>query len=119
MLDRLTQHWDSHSSGIIRDPSIVNAYAYFNTAVQEDLPDAATLVPLDLAPTATDTRVIISTYWPDGRARITRVSGVMRPAGLGDLRSPVVRHEALLLPNGGERPPSPCRRSGGVKLEAA
>ena len=30
-----------------------------------------------------------------------------------------VRHEALLFPNGGERPPSPCRRSGGVKLEAA
>src|SRR5215831_11376229 len=50
---------------------------------------------------------------------ITRVCGVIRPKGLGDLRSPVVRHEALLLPNGGERPPSPCRRSGGVKLEAA
>jgi len=31
----------------------------------------------------------------------------------------VVRHEALAVPNGGGRPLSPCRRSGGVKLEAA
>jgi hypothetical protein len=31
----------------------------------------------------------------------------------------VVRHEALSVPNGGGRPSSPCRRSGGVKLEAA
>jgi hypothetical protein len=31
----------------------------------------------------------------------------------------VVRHEALSVPNGGGRPLSPCRRSGGVKLEAA
>jgi hypothetical protein len=30
-----------------------------------------------------------------------------------------VRREALLFPDGGERPPSPCRRSGGVKLRAA
>jgi hypothetical protein len=29
-----------------------------------------------------------------------------------------VRHEALVLPDGGERPPSPRCRSGGVKLEA-
>jgi hypothetical protein len=31
----------------------------------------------------------------------------------------VVRHEALAVPDGGGRPLSPCRRSGGVKLEAA
>jgi len=31
----------------------------------------------------------------------------------------LVRHEALVFPNGGERPSSPGRRSGGVKLEAA
>jgi hypothetical protein len=31
----------------------------------------------------------------------------------------VVRHEALSVPDGGGRPLSPCRRSGGVKLEAA
>ena len=31
----------------------------------------------------------------------------------------VVRHEALAVPNGGGRPLSPCRRSGGVRLEAA
>ena len=31
----------------------------------------------------------------------------------------VVRHEALSVPNGGGRPSSPHRRSGGVKLEAA
>ena len=30
-----------------------------------------------------------------------------------------VRREALLFSDGGERPPSPCRRSGGVKLRAA
>ena len=30
-----------------------------------------------------------------------------------------VRHEALLFPDGGGRPSSPCRRSGGVKLRAA
>ena len=30
-----------------------------------------------------------------------------------------VRHEALFGPNGGGRPRSPCRRSGGVKQEAA
>jgi hypothetical protein len=31
----------------------------------------------------------------------------------------VVRHEALSVLDGGGRPSSPCRRSGGVKLEAA
>ena len=31
----------------------------------------------------------------------------------------VVRHEALSVPDGGGRPLSPCRRSGGVRLEAA
>ena len=31
----------------------------------------------------------------------------------------LLRHEALLLSDGGERPPFLCRRSGGVKLEAA
>jgi hypothetical protein len=36
------------------------------------------------------------------------------PLGEGGLR-----HEALWCSNGGERPPSLCRRSGGVKLEAA
>jgi len=30
-----------------------------------------------------------------------------------------VRHEALVFPDGGERPSMPRRRSGGVKLEAA
>jgi hypothetical protein len=30
-----------------------------------------------------------------------------------------VRHEALLMPDGGGRPSSLRRRSGGVKLEAA
>src|SRR5262249_11436640 len=42
-LDTLAQHWDSRSSGIITDPSIVTAYAYFNAAVQEELPGTATL----------------------------------------------------------------------------
>jgi hypothetical protein len=42
-LDTLAQHWDSRSSGIISDPSIVTAYAYFNAAVQEGLPGTATL----------------------------------------------------------------------------
>jgi hypothetical protein len=36
---------------------------------------------------SSDTRVIISAYRPGGRAKITRVSLVIRPAGLGDLRS--------------------------------
>jgi hypothetical protein len=36
-----------------------------------------------------DTRVIISAYQPGKSARITRVSPVIRPGGLGDLRSPV------------------------------
>jgi len=31
----------------------------------------------------------------------------------------VVRHEALSVLDGGGRPSSPCRRGGGVKLEAA
>jgi hypothetical protein len=31
----------------------------------------------------------------------------------------IVRHEALVVPNGGERPSSPVRRSGRVKLRAA
>jgi hypothetical protein len=31
----------------------------------------------------------------------------------------VVRREALSVPNGGGRPSSLCRRSGGVKLETA
>jgi hypothetical protein len=36
-----------------------------------------------------------------------------------DIELLVVRHEALSVPDGGGRPLSPCRRSGGVKLEAA
>ena len=36
-----------------------------------------------------------------------------------DVELLVVRHEALSVPDGGGRPLSPCRRSGGVKLEAA
>nr|WP_157594879.1 Tn3 family transposase [Streptosporangium amethystogenes] len=36
-----------------------------------------------------------------------------------DLQEPAVRHEALFCSDGGERPPSLCRRSGEVKLEAA
>jgi hypothetical protein len=42
-LDTLAQHWDSRSSGIISDPQIVAAYAYFNVAVQEGLPATGTL----------------------------------------------------------------------------
>jgi hypothetical protein len=42
-LDTLAQHWDSRSSGILSDPSIVTAYAYFNAAGQEGLPGTATL----------------------------------------------------------------------------
>jgi hypothetical protein len=36
-----------------------------------------------------------------------------------DVEILVVRHEVLFVPNGGERPSSPCRRSGEVKLEEA
>jgi hypothetical protein len=42
-LDTLAQHWDSRSSGIISDPSIVAAYANFNVAVHEGLPATGTL----------------------------------------------------------------------------
>jgi hypothetical protein len=42
-LGTLAEHWDSHSSGIISDPSIVNGYAHFNAAVQGGLPSTATL----------------------------------------------------------------------------
>jgi hypothetical protein len=42
-LDTLARHWDSRSSGIISDPPIVTAYAYFNAAVQEGLPATGTL----------------------------------------------------------------------------
>jgi len=39
------------------------------------------------------------------------------PAKVAELL--VVRHEALSVPDGGGRPLSPRRRSGGVELEAA
>lgn len=42
-LDTLAQHWNSHSSGVISDPPIVTAYAYFNVSVQEGLPATGTL----------------------------------------------------------------------------
>jgi hypothetical protein len=42
-LDKLAVHWDSNSSGIISDLSILTAYAHFNAAVQEKLPATATL----------------------------------------------------------------------------
>ena len=42
-----------------------------------------------------------------------------RSRAFKDAEIMVVRHEALSVPNGGGRPLSPCRRSGGVKLEAA
>jgi hypothetical protein len=42
-----------------------------------------------------------------------------RPEVSKDAELLVVRHEALAVPDGGGRPLSPCRRSGGVKLEAA
>jgi hypothetical protein len=52
-----------------------------------------------------------------------RLSGWMallaRSAASKDAELLVVRHEALSVPDGGGRPLSPCRRSGGVKLEAA
>jgi hypothetical protein len=44
---------------------------------------------------------------------------VFRGDGAKDAELLVVRHEALSVPDGGGRPLSPCRRSGGVKLEAA
>jgi hypothetical protein len=44
---------------------------------------------------------------------------VVRGDGEKDAELLVVRHEALSVPDGGGRPLSPCRRSGGVKLEAA
>ena len=54
---------------------------------------------------------------------VTRVFGWLALLGRGqaskDAEIMVVRHEALAVPNGGGRPLSPCRRSGGVKLEAA
>jgi putative transposase len=54
---------------------------------------------------------------------MTRVFGWLFLLGRGqaskDAEIMVVRHEALSVPNGGGRPLSPCRRSGGVKLEAA
>ena len=50
------------------------------------------------------------------RPHLTAVAGIVHHEDLWQL---CVRHEALLLPNGGGRPPLPCRRSGGVKLEAA
>jgi hypothetical protein len=43
ILGTLAEHWDSRFSGVISDPTIVNAYAHFSAAVQEGLPDAATL----------------------------------------------------------------------------
>jgi putative transposase len=42
-----------------------------------------------------------------------------RSSAFKDAELLVVRHEALSVPDGGGRPLSPCRRSGGVKLEAA
>jgi hypothetical protein len=54
---------------------------------------------------------------------VRRVLGLTVLVFRGDLAKDaellVVRHEALSCPNGGGRPSSPCRRSGGVKLEAA
>ena len=50
------------------------------------------------------------------RPHLAAVAGIVHHEDLWQL---CVRHEALLLPDGGERPPLPCRRSGGVKLEAA
>ena len=44
---------------------------------------------------------------------------VVRGDGEKNAELLVVRHEALSVPDGGGRPLSPCRRSGGVKLEAA
>jgi hypothetical protein len=44
---------------------------------------------------------------------------VVRSDRAKDAELLVVRHEALSVPDGGGRPLSPCRRSGGVKLEAA
>ena len=53
---------------------------------------------------------------------VIRVFGWLVLLGRGrafkDAEIMVVRHEALSVPNGGGRPLSPCRRSGGVKLEA-
>jgi hypothetical protein len=50
------------------------------------------------------------------RPHLAAVAGIVHHEDLGQL---CVRHEALLLPNGGERAPLPCRCNGGVKLEAA
>jgi hypothetical protein len=54
---------------------------------------------------------------------VTRAVAVLglsrREAWWKDAEILMVRHEALSVPNGGGRPLSPCRRSGGVKLEAA
>lgn len=37
-VDQLRVHWDSRSSSMIGDQATVDAYAYFNAAVQEGLP---------------------------------------------------------------------------------
>jgi hypothetical protein len=42
-LDTFAANWDSRWSGIISDPSVVTAYAFFNAAVQEALPSTGTL----------------------------------------------------------------------------
>jgi sugar lactone lactonase YvrE len=64
-------------------------------------------------------------WLPDGRLLLVSGDRLLRrePDGTmvthAELAHLDVRREALLFPDGGERPPSPCRRSGGVKLRAA
>jgi RNA-directed DNA polymerase len=64
--------------------------------------------------------------WRGHEERVRRLRGrIFKAVQEGDwplarnLQKLMVRHEALVFPDGGGRPRSLRRRSGGVKLEAA
>jgi len=64
--------------------------------------------------------VIFSVGYRLARCLLSWLMQLARREASKDAELLVVRHEALSVPNGGgRRPSSPCRRSGGVKLEAA
>lgn len=53
------------------------------------------------------------------RAQFGQAPSVEKLLGSLPVVADFLRHEALLLSEGGVNPSSPCRRSGGVELEAA
>ena len=63
--------------------------------------------------------VIISAVYLVVRCLLGCLTVLARHEASRDAELMVVRREALSVPDGGGRPLSPCRRSGGVKLEAA